>query len=140
MAAIYQWYINGVVYTLRTTPPYPIEEKEGIKLGMALTSGHMWPVPKDELEAVFSFLSGTLEEILFDLPLEEDELEAAFSFLSGTLEQILNDLPLKEEELDAVFSFLSGTLETLLVNAYMPDHGLIIGCGPKPSLCSMTPV
>ena len=140
MAAIYQWWQDGVSYTLLTTTLYPIEIVEGMAIGIALTYGGMWPLPVDEMEGVFSFLSGTLDEILIEAPIEQDEMEGIFSFLSGTLIQILIEAPIEQDEMEGIFSFLQGTLDQILVETYIEDSGLLLTCGPKPSLCSMTPI
>ncbi len=115
MAAIYQWEVAGIVYTLYTTTLYPIEAVEALVFTIDLDSGSMVEIATDEIALGMSLIAATLISILLEVPEQEDKIDLGISLIAATL-------------------------ESKLITTYHPDQGLIMTIDLDDANCSMTNV
>ena len=113
MAAIYQWYENGILYTILTTTLYPGELLDGVEFDISLVDGYLLPIALEAVEFGFSFIAGNIETILLSTGPHDEAVEFGFSFIEGNLEEKLVEAVIEDHALDFTIALINGSLVIL---------------------------
>ena len=138
MAAIYQWYENGILYTILTTTIYPGELTDGMNLGVSLVSGRMEPPLDDQMDVGIESLGGSITLVLLISPTLDDAMDVGIQSLDGSITLILLISPILDDAMDVGIQSLDGNIISKLVEAVIEENGMDIGVSLV--FGSMTPV